>query len=167
MKRLIAATALALVASSAHAADWSYHEERDPIDDTLTSGAILKTEDADLTVMCSEGRTLGVLFTAPKYLSSRDYGPLVYRFDDGVIHERRWFRTKRTALASGEEALRFVTGLNGGRKVAIRAKSYDGTTVTREFDLTGDNSPVSRVLAACGRAPLEPRAASTEPKERI
>lgn len=160
MVAIVAVWAFATAASASESAvkvgNWEVITIQDPIDDSTRAVAILSGEGGSLAIKCDKpGQdSLYVQFISKRYLgnlrssySSRDF---TYRIDTDAPVTEGWAYEKSSALQFNRKiAYPLLDRLATANKIAIRASTYDYSTVDASFDLDGVGEAISLTRSTC------------------
>jgi hypothetical protein len=148
MKKTLAVL-MALVSAQAKA-EWKTRSSIDELHNKrVTSATVFNHTEKGLealTIQCF-GRDLAVMVAFSGFLTIPNKVSVTYRIDDQEPVDTRWDGNQQAIVAP--RADRFVQDLLNGKRLLIGAS----TRVTSEraaFDLTGIETAVPPVLAACG-----------------
>ena len=141
---------------------WAVNEIKAPIDDSLSVSAINVSAvkrgglngDTTLIARCQEGET-ALIFNADTYLMSeydRYSLPTVYRIDDQPSVTTNWgtLTSNQGVGLFGSEATRFLTQVEGAKKLFVRVTEKNGQNHDAIFMLDGMPAINARLKAACG-----------------
>lgn len=163
MKSLVAVVVVLASASAASAnektvkvGNWDVITIQDPIDDSTRAVAILSGEGGSLAIKCDKpGQdSLYVQFVSKRYLgnlrssySSRDF---TYRIDADAPVTEGWAYEKSSALQFNRKFVYpLLDRLASASKVAVRASTYDYSTVDASFDLDGVAEAIAQTRSTC------------------
>lgn len=148
--------ALALSITTPAFAAWEARDIIDPMTDAKRPIRVLTNDSGDaLIIKCDQpGKNqVYVHLISRQYLGGirRSYRHLFYRFDEQEPVRDNWSYHAREALAiQGQvDVGRFLSGLAGARKLAIRATTYEMGQVDMTFDATGAEQRIREVYAGC------------------
>jgi hypothetical protein len=141
---------------------WAVSEVKAPVDDSLAVSGINVSAvkrgslhgDMTLIARCHEGET-AIIFNADTYLMS-DYDryklPTVYRIDDKPSVTTNWgtLTSNQGVGLFGGDAIKFLTQIEGAKKLFVRVTEKNGQNHDALFMLDGLAAVTGRVKLACG-----------------
>lgn len=144
---------------------WQVSEDVSKFDDSRKVILTLKSEDmardrigrsahSYLLIACRENTTSLWMTFADNFMSTtRGGGSVTYRLDDQPAREKKFTESNDSSalgLWSGNTSIPFVKSMLSANSLVVRATPFSESAVTVTYDLSGLETAIEPLRAACG-----------------
>lgn len=160
MKKLFLAFALILVhCGPVLAGEWVYAKSEDPMDDTITSSAILKSTGVGehnyslLVLQCKSGTPVFLMVKFGEKLrgmSKRDTEYVRQRMDKGEVERKDWLILRQENIISPYDSKALIESLSNIKTFTVAVDNSDGDEAIAQFEIAGIQAAAQKLIKDCG-----------------